>query len=111
LIDATIAPQIAEVDSRLKALKKVPPEHQPIVTDAQEFLRLRAESWRLRAESLRASTRAPARRRGNDDGLAADANWRVRLETQFRSTRTMIGKAEAMERSSLEVFARLKPAA
>jgi len=112
VIDATISPALEEVDARLKALKKVPPEHQAMLNDAQQYLRLRAESWRLRAASLRAATRTPAQRKAASygDDLAADANWRTRVEAQFRSTRAAAGKAEAVERSSLEVFAKLKAA-
>jgi hypothetical protein len=112
VIDATISPELEKVDARLKALKKVPPEHQAMMNDAQEFLRLRAESWRLRAASLRAATRSPAQRKAasNGDDVVAGANWRSRVEAQFRSTRAAIGKAETVERSSLEVLERLKSA-
>lgn len=112
VIDAKISPELEDVDARLKALKKVPPEHQAMLNDAQEYLRLRAESWRLRAASLRAAARSPAQRKAASDGddRAAGAKWRTRVEAQFRSTRAAIGKAEAVERSSLEVFAKLKAA-
>jgi len=112
VIDAKISPELEEVDGRLKALKKVPPEHQAMLNDAQEYLRLRAESWRLRAASLRAAARTPAQRKAasNGDDPADGAKWRTRVEAQFRSTRAAIGKAEAVERSSLEVFAKLKSA-
>jgi membrane associated rhomboid family serine protease len=107
LIDGTIAHDLRTLDDRLKALKKVPPEHQGMVNDAEEFLRLRTESWRLRSETLRASARTPSRKRTDAD-VSADASWRMGIEKQFRSTRVAIGKAEAVERSSLEVLARLK---
>ena len=111
MIDGTIAQALQEADARLKALRKVPPEHQPLVNDAEEFLRLRAESWRLRSASLRTAQKAPPRQPHSDDDRSAGAAWRVRAEAQFRSTRVAIGKAEAMERSSLEVLARLKASA
>ena len=109
LIDTSIGPELEKIDARLKALKKVPPEHQPLVNDAQEFLRLRTESWRLRAESLRATRRALPNKKADD--AAANASWRMRVEAQFRSTRAVIGKAEAIERTSLEVLAKLRAAA
>ena len=37
----------------LSTLTNVPPEHQPVVKSALEFLRLREESWTLRVEGLR----------------------------------------------------------
>lgn len=109
LIDGTISQELEAADARLKALKKVPPEHQALVNDAEEFLRLRAESWRLRSASLRASQKAPTRKQRVDGDLAEDAAWRLRAEAQFRSNRAAIGKAEAVERSSREVLARLTP--
>ena len=110
LIDGSITDQLHAADERLKALRKVPPEHQALVNDAEEFIRMRQESWRLRSASLLASQKAPARKRGDDD-VVGNAAWRVRAEAQFRSNRAAIGKAEAMERSSLEMLARIKPAA
>jgi hypothetical protein len=38
----------------LSTLTKVPSQHQPMLVDAMEYLRLREESWRLRVEGLRA---------------------------------------------------------
>jgi membrane associated rhomboid family serine protease len=111
MIDGMIAQALQDTDARLKALKKVPPEHQPLVNDAEEFLRLRAESWRLRSASLRTVQKVPPRQPHSEDDRSAGAAWRVRAEAQFRSTRAAIGKAEAMERSSLEVLARLKASA
>ncbi len=37
----------------MKALDGVPAVHQPLVAQAEEYLRLRDESWRLRADGLR----------------------------------------------------------
>ena len=48
-----IAADIGATRASLAAITNVPPEQQPIVTDALEYLRLREESWRLRVEGLR----------------------------------------------------------
>ena len=48
-----IAADIRATRATLAAITNVPPEQQPIVTDAMEFLRLREESWRLRVDGLR----------------------------------------------------------
>jgi membrane associated rhomboid family serine protease len=48
-----IAADIRATRATLAAITNVPPEQQPIVTDAREFLRLREESWRLRVDGLR----------------------------------------------------------
>jgi hypothetical protein len=36
----------------MTALQRVPDAHQPLVTAANDYLILRDESWRLRAEAL-----------------------------------------------------------
>jgi hypothetical protein len=48
-----IADDIHATRASLAAITNVPPEQQPIVTDALEFLRLREDSWRLRVDGLR----------------------------------------------------------
>jgi rhomboid protease GluP len=52
LIDRTIMPELRAVRVRLNALDRVPGEHQPLVASAEEYFRLRNESWRLRSEAL-----------------------------------------------------------
>lgn len=53
VIERTIIPELQATRSRLEAIDGVvPPEHQPLVAAAGEYLRLRDESWRLRAEAL-----------------------------------------------------------
>lgn len=53
LIDRTIVPELEETRGRLKVLTGVPEVHQPMVAHAEDYLRLREESWRLRADGLR----------------------------------------------------------
>ncbi|HVH26749.1 MAG TPA: rhomboid family intramembrane serine protease, partial [Vicinamibacterales bacterium] len=50
LIDKTIVPELQVSEARLKALTGVPESHQPLVATAEEYVQLRLESWRLRAE-------------------------------------------------------------
>jgi len=80
LIDRTIMPELQAASARVKALEGVPAEHQPLVASAEEYLRLRDESWRLRAEGL---------------------NTRNLLTLQ---------KAERPERAALEALQRIRPA-
>jgi membrane associated rhomboid family serine protease len=54
-IDRSIVPELRAASARLKTLTKVPPEHQPLLASAEEYLRLRDESWRLRAQALHKS--------------------------------------------------------
>jgi rhomboid protease GluP len=55
-IDRAIIPELDEASARLEKLGKVPPEHEPIVANAQKYLKLRTESWRLRSLALRLSS-------------------------------------------------------
>jgi membrane associated rhomboid family serine protease len=50
-----IRPELRTMNVRLNSVLNVPPEHQWLVSGAKEYLRLRDESWRLRAEGLRGS--------------------------------------------------------
>jgi len=49
-----IAADVRATRDSLASITNVPPEHQPVVNDALEYLRLRENSWRLRVEGLRA---------------------------------------------------------
>ena len=80
LIDGTIMPQLQEVRARLTALDGVPDVHQPLVAQAEEYLRLRDESWRLRADGLR--------------------------KTNLLTLR----KADDRERAALQIIKKLRPA-
>jgi membrane associated rhomboid family serine protease len=79
VIDQKITPELQTAQQRLKTLGRVPPEHQPLVDNAQEYLRLRDESWRLRSAAL------------------------------YRSNMGGLRQADKTERASLEALERLKP--
>lgn len=80
VIERKITPELHTMQARLKALGRVPPEHQPLLASAEEYLRLRDESWRLRASAL------------------------------HKSSMPALRKAETAERASLEAFERIRPA-
>jgi membrane associated rhomboid family serine protease len=61
VIDRSIVPELESARTRLTALGRVPREHQALLARAQEFLRLRDECWRLRAEALQANNMATLR--------------------------------------------------
>ena len=98
-------PELEAADAHLMAIRGVPPEHRPLVADADEYLRLRSTSWRLQAESWR--NKVKARRREADGTLSFDAGWH-QTKAQFRADAATRGKAEGTERASLEVLQRLK---
>jgi hypothetical protein len=105
LIDRTIMPELQAADARVKALDRVPLEDQPLVANAEEYLRLRAESWRLRVEGLR---NKPTPQAGNTDWESA-GRARLRAETQHKVDGLLRGKAEGTERASLEALQKIKP--
>jgi membrane associated rhomboid family serine protease len=72
VITQKIVPELQQAHARLKAVNGVPAEHQPLVANAEEYLRLRDESWRLRADALRKSNMVALR--------AADRSERASLE-------------------------------
>jgi len=81
LINQTIMPELQTAQARLKAIQGVPPEHQALVASAEEYFRLRDESWRLRADAL------------------------------FKSNLVALRAADRSERASLEALERIRPAA
>jgi membrane associated rhomboid family serine protease len=103
LVERTFMPELHAADARLRALKNVPEEHQPLVADAREYIRLRYDSWRLRAIAFR--TNLVPRRDAKDP---QDASWRLQTEKKFRSNMAAIGNAESAERTALAAFDRLR---
>ena len=80
LIDGTILPELQEAQARLTALNGVPAVHQPLVAHAEEYLRLRDESWRLRSDGLR------------------------------KTNMLTLRKADDRERAALQIIRKLRPA-
>ena len=52
VIERKIKPQLQGVRVRVMSLDNVRHDHQPLLEKAKEYLRLRDESWRLRADAL-----------------------------------------------------------
>jgi rhomboid protease GluP len=98
-IDGTIIPELRLADARLKELDKVPGEQRQMVERATTFLRLREESWRLRAAGLRTIASVREAKAGNSK---ASAEGRLRrLEDLHRSSSRVLREAETKERESL----------
>ena len=55
VIEKAIVPELRLAAGRLRALRDVPPEDQRLVASAETFLKLRVESWRMRAAALHKS--------------------------------------------------------
>ena len=58
VIDQAILPELRAARARFKALVRVQREQQPLVVAANEYFRLREESWRVRADALRKTNQA-----------------------------------------------------
>ena len=52
VIQKKIVPELRLAAGRLRALKDVPREQRPLIASAETFLKLRDESWRMRASAL-----------------------------------------------------------
>jgi hypothetical protein len=108
LIDHAFLPDLHAADGRLKALQRVPREHQPLVADAEEYVHLRVESWRLRAQALRQAGAIPDRD-ARLTGLSADAAWRARAEAQHTANMATFGSSESAERAAQQALQRIRP--
>jgi membrane associated rhomboid family serine protease len=83
LIDRTILPDVEAVRQRFGTISgAVPPEHQTIVADATEYLRLRDESWRLRAQALQKHNMALLREADRKEQASLQAFDRIRPPAQ-----------------------------
>jgi rhomboid protease GluP len=78
VIDQQILPEIRATRQRLQALTGVPREHQPMVAAAQEYLRLREESWRLRADALQRTSMGTLKKADRTEWESLEALKRVR---------------------------------
>jgi rhomboid protease GluP len=77
VIDGTITPEIRAAQTRLKALTHLPRGQQAMVNTADEYLRLRDESWRLRAEALHKSSMPTLRKADKAERASLDAFQRM----------------------------------
>jgi membrane associated rhomboid family serine protease len=80
LIEHTIVPELRAERDRLKAIAGVPREHQPLVAYAEEYLRLRDESWRLRAEGLLKRNLPTLNKADRTERASLDALEKIRPE-------------------------------
>ena len=79
LIDRTIVPELRAARARVKALQGVPREQAPLAAAADEYFRLREQSWRDRVDGL------------------------------LKSRMDMLRKAEETELAALVAFDRIRP--
>ena len=82
MIDQKIIPDLQAVRARLKALERVPEEHQQLVASAEEYLRLRDASWRLRSEALNKSNMLTLRKADRLEWASLDAFQKIKAVEQ-----------------------------
>jgi rhomboid protease GluP len=82
LIDRTIRPQLLEAHNRIKAITGVPREHQHLVARAEEYLRLRDESWSLRSDALHKASMVTLRKADLAERASLDAFERIKVVDQ-----------------------------
>jgi membrane associated rhomboid family serine protease len=78
VITQTIVPELRQAHARIKAVSGVPAQHRPLVADAEEYFRLRDESWRLRADGLRKSNMGALRAADRSERASLEALGRIR---------------------------------
>jgi hypothetical protein len=81
LIDSTILPDLQAVRSRVQGLERVPAVQQPLLARAGEYLRLRDESWRLRADGLNHSSARTLRKADDAEHASLQAYQEITRET------------------------------
>jgi rhomboid protease GluP len=78
LIDRTIRPELQQAHSRIKALEGVPSEHEAMVAAAAQYLKLRDESYSLRADGLRLTNMIKLRDAERRERAALEALQKIR---------------------------------
>jgi len=78
VIDRIVVPELEAASSRLRAIAGVPPQQQWLIVNADEYLRLRRESWRLRARALHESSLRLLRDADEKERTALDALKQIR---------------------------------
>jgi rhomboid protease GluP len=108
MIGRTIVPQLQAAEAHFNTIGRVPSIHQPLLADAREYLRLRTESWRLRATGLRRTPGPANREPAKSNSPESSAVSRARAQADYRANMNTLGRAEGMERLSLEALARIR---
>ena len=78
LIDRAIIPEVQAARARLKAIDGVPQEHEALVASADEYLRLRDESWRQRSDALHNANMPALRKADRTEHASLEALARLR---------------------------------
>ncbi len=79
LIQRSIIPEVTAARARVDALENVPESQQSLIASARVYLRLRDESWRIRAQALRKTSMAMLRQADSIEHASLIALQQVNL--------------------------------
>jgi membrane associated rhomboid family serine protease len=108
LIEQTIVPELQAAEKRVTALESVPKEQQPLVSHAEEFLRLRSESWKLRSEGLKTTNMLRLRQAERTERASLGALEQIKPKTDVVKTdpvKTEAAKTDAAKTGSAKTDA------
>jgi hypothetical protein len=78
VIDRSIVPELRAARARIEAITGVPRQHQTLIASAEEYLRLRDQSWRIRSEALHKASMGALRDADRIERDSLEALQRVR---------------------------------
>lgn len=79
LIEGTVVPELQSAGTPVTSLSRVPPEYQPTMSAAEQYLRLRLDGWRQRAAALRGGSMGGLRQADQVERASLDALQPVRV--------------------------------
>jgi membrane associated rhomboid family serine protease len=79
VIERDILPKLDALRGELSGLGGVPRQQQPLVASADEYLKLRYESWQLRARALHKSSMRMLREADEQERISLDALGKIKL--------------------------------
>lgn len=82
VIKTSLIPELQDTNLRLQSLDRVRAEHRSLLLQAREYLQLRSESWRLRAEALERRSMATLKLADRIEHVSLDVLQRVRHEEE-----------------------------
>jgi 5-methylthioribose kinase len=71
-------PELQAIADRLRSLNQTRADHRALLMQAEEYVRLRSESWRLRIDALQTRSLATLKTADRVERLSLDALARVR---------------------------------
>ena len=77
-ITTSVMPELQAIADRLRSLNQTRADHRALLMQAEEYVRLRSESWRLRIDALQTRSMATLKTADRVERLSLDALARVR---------------------------------